>query len=192
MTNAELYIGDEDLIDQFIDEFNKFACKQDWDLEHHYLKERLVEFFKQERTPTLTEDERVILRNINKDYKYIGRKKFLGQGYMYVSQKEIGDYFTPLIPLEHLFQFIKERRRILYWGTIERRIKMKKAICVLLVLIGLILPFYLLISGIIETVNGINPFDAGAIIIGVIKIFFCAVGFIPAYIGVTIYSLSDD
>ena len=107
MTNAEAYIGDEDLIDQFIDEFNKFACKKDCDLEYHGLKERLVEFFKQERTPTLTDDERVILRNI-KNNKAIGRDK---DNCLYFGSKGDGRFFIDST-FGHLFQFIKERRRI--------------------------------------------------------------------------------
>lgn len=119
MTNAELYIGDEDLIDQFIDEFNKFACKQDWDLEHHYLKERLAEFFKQDRTPTLTEDERVILRNIRNDEfcKCIGRGDSLRENTptnynLYLRGNDESKAYAIGTIYNHLFQFIKERRRI--------------------------------------------------------------------------------
>lgn len=48
MTNAEVYIGDEDLIDTFIDEFSEFAYSEDVDFKYHYLKETLVRFFKAE------------------------------------------------------------------------------------------------------------------------------------------------
>ena len=106
MTNAEVYIGDEDLIDQFIDEFNEFACKQDWDLEYHDLKHRLEEFFKQERTPTLTEDERVILRNIDSHYY----TKIFRNECLFLHGEHTSDLvFTQY---DHLFQFIKERGRI--------------------------------------------------------------------------------
>lgn len=113
MTNAEKFIGDEDLIDTFIDEFNEFACKQDWDLEYHCLKERLVEFFKQERTPTLTEDERVILRNINKQFIKIGRDDMNNIYFVFeeTTGKEVKYYANVF---DNVFQFIKERRRILY------------------------------------------------------------------------------
>lgn len=102
MTNAEVYIGDEDLIDQFIGEFNEFACKQDCELGYHYLKEMLVKFFKQERTPTLTADERVILRKLNKEAtvtRYDNKLYFHCEGNLFE---------------DDVFSFIKERRRILY------------------------------------------------------------------------------
>lgn len=112
MTNAEKYIGDEDLIDEFIEEFNEFACKQDWDLEYHELKVRLVEFFKQPIKPTLTEDERVILRNIKGRLNTLFRNS---DGYLILqenSAKEIGEELVSFCEYNHLFQFIKERRRI--------------------------------------------------------------------------------
>jgi len=81
-----------------------------------YLKDGVVQniddFFKQQAKPTLTEDEKVVLRNIKKDYKYIGKIKFLGVEVLYVSQKEKAEDFTTLSAFDHLFQFIKERRRI--------------------------------------------------------------------------------
>ena len=61
---------------------------------------------------------------------------------------------------------------------------MRKVLSYLLIVVGLILPFYLLIGGIIQTVNGINPFVTSEVIIGVIKIVFCGIGVVPAYIGV--------
>lgn len=65
-----------------------------------------------EAKPTLTEDERVILRNIDKRYKYIGRTDYdVTMQYLYVN---IEDGWKPHIieEFDHLFQFIKERRRI--------------------------------------------------------------------------------
>lgn len=112
MTNAEVYIGDEDLIDQFIDEFDEFACEQDCAFEYHYLKEMLVRFFKKERKPTLTEDERVILRNINKRFNRIERNKF---GFLILTEngcENVGEAMHTLYAFNHLFQFIKERRRV--------------------------------------------------------------------------------
>lgn len=69
-------------------------------------------YFVRATKPTLTADERVILRNIDKKYKYIGRSskedKLI---YLYVN---IEDGWKPhvLEEYDHLFQFIKERRRI--------------------------------------------------------------------------------
>ena len=78
----------------------------------------IKKFFNAPITPKLTEDERVILRNIDKDLKTISRYDnglylhFAKQGKMYFYM------------YNHLFQFIKERRRILNRRIIERRIKM--------------------------------------------------------------------
>lgn len=104
MTNAERFIGDEDLIDTFIDEFNEFACKQDWDLEYHCLKERLVEFFKQEVKPTLTEDERAILRHL-KGFYYIYRAN---TGELEATNKEHTWCGYELYFDDDVFQFIKD------------------------------------------------------------------------------------
>ena len=52
------------------------------------------------KKPHLTEDERVILRNLHEEYKHIKRNDNL-----YVGVDYFGMY-------DHLFQFIKERRRI--------------------------------------------------------------------------------
>ena len=109
MTNAEVYIGDEDLIDQFIDEFNEFVIENSKNATP--LRELIEQFFKQERKPPLTDDERVILRNICfqpiKDF-YISRKH--GTLKLHNKVDELYDFFA----YDHLFQFIKERRRIFY------------------------------------------------------------------------------
>ena len=74
---------------------------------------RIISMEHDEQTkPTLTEDERVILRNI-KDYTHIKRIK---DGHIMLTkqtEKHILN-FDFIEPLNHLFQFIKERRRIFY------------------------------------------------------------------------------
>lgn len=65
---------------------------------------------------------------------------------------------------------------------------MKKAISIILMFVGVILPVYILISGIIQTVNGISPFIAKEVVFGVLKIVFCEVGVLPFAIGYYIYS----
>lgn len=115
MTNAEVYIGDEDLIYTFIDEFSEFACEQDCDFKYHYLKETLVRFFKKERKPTLTDDERVILRNLWHRFDIIKR---LESGLLVVEYQ--GLTRADINIFDHLFKFIKERRRILNRRIIRR------------------------------------------------------------------------
>jgi hypothetical protein len=64
-------------------------------------------YFVRATKPTLTEDERVILRNI-KNNKAIGRDK---DNCLYFGSKGDGRFFINST-FGHLFQFIKERRRI--------------------------------------------------------------------------------
>ena len=63
------------------------------------------------KEPKLTEDEKVILRNLPKDYKWIARDKN-GCLYAYASKPKKGIIMwesdgLPMIPFAHLFQFIK-------------------------------------------------------------------------------------
>ena len=118
MTNAEKFIGDEDLIDQFIDEFNGFVIKNSKNVTP--LRELIEQFFKQERKPILKEDERVILRNLDKKYKYISRNC---DAELYLKNEADDNCRYVFRGFNHLFKFIKERRRILYRGTFERRIE---------------------------------------------------------------------
>ena len=67
--------------------------------------QKVAEFFKEQIKPTLTEDERVILRNIMFLTK-IGKDRTS----IYVATKENSIYRLGVF--NHLFQFIKERRRI--------------------------------------------------------------------------------
>lgn len=114
MTNAEKYIGDEDLIDTFIDDLSNYMFeKLGWyEGDIYNLKKTIECFFKSNIKPTLTEDERVILRNIKGKYTTLYRND---SGYLILqenSANEIGECFVSFNEYNHLFQFIKERRRI--------------------------------------------------------------------------------
>ena len=82
--------------------YKDFTCKE-------LLWERKEE--KPKPKPKLTEDEKVILRNLPKDYKWIARDK---SDWIFLYKKEpikckiswSGSMYTTL-PLGHLFQFIK-------------------------------------------------------------------------------------
>ena len=61
--------------------------------------------------PQLTEDEKVILRNVPKEYKWIARD-LSGLVYMFIERPEKGQAIwygcgQPVIPFYHLFQFIE-------------------------------------------------------------------------------------
>ena len=63
------------------------------------------------KDPKITKDEKVILRNLPKEYKWIARDKN-GCLYVYASKPEKviaiwGGSGLPMIPFDHLFQFIK-------------------------------------------------------------------------------------
>jgi hypothetical protein len=67
------------------------------------------------KKPKLTEDEKAILRNMPKKYKYIARD-YWGELYIYENKPKKGDnrwiifgsdYFNNLNMFQHLFQFIK-------------------------------------------------------------------------------------
>lgn len=107
MTNGEKYLKEDIVVRNLINEFADFCARQ---INGKASSERLEQFLSKEATPTLTEDERVILRNITYDseYKYIYRSL----GMLYVSENEKLTCVDRLPAMHHLFQFIKERRRI--------------------------------------------------------------------------------
>ena len=73
--------------------------------------ECLIEHIDKIAKPTLAEDERVILRNIDKAFYKIGRAKTNKGLYLVYTCQDEHQWFTAFN--DNLFQFIKERRRIL-------------------------------------------------------------------------------
>ena len=94
-------------LDNFIKEFQMFFSHKHKDYFTDIGKD-LREFLMKPVTPTLTEDERVILRNIDKAYRYIHRE----YGNLRVSLEDKGLESESFDMYDNLFQFIKERRRI--------------------------------------------------------------------------------
>ena len=77
--------------------YNDYTCKE-------LLWER-------KEKPKLTEDEKVILRNLPKEYKWIARD-LSGMVYIFIERPEKGQAIwygcgQPMIPFYHLFQFIQ-------------------------------------------------------------------------------------
>lgn len=113
MTNGEKYLKDgvdiKQMATEMVDYFNfpPYEGIGEGNIE---------EFFGKEVKPTLTEDERVILRNI-KSYDTIGRTE---SGYLIIRDRhtipmEDDEYaYNSMYSFNHLFKFIKERRRISY------------------------------------------------------------------------------
>lgn len=101
MTNAEKYLKDGVDIENFTNSLCGFV--ENWEL-----RNGIKNFLKKEVKHTLTEDERVILRNID-NYRYEKIKRVKGILVLFnVFTRENEE--TPFA--DTLFQFIKERRRI--------------------------------------------------------------------------------
>ena len=106
MTNTEKYLKNGVNIQELADAFIAFSREQ----ENKSVNACICNFFKMETNPTLTENERIILRNIGERWKFLARDN-LNRLYVRTGHKK--DCET-ICPFDHLFQFIKERRRILY------------------------------------------------------------------------------
>lgn len=118
MTNAEKYLKDgvdlADLLERLDKDLNWFRYEE-------ALKGASLDFIKffnaEERKPTLTEDERVILKNLRYEkgaYEYtkIGRTDLDSEGNCDLILIDSDDESVWWGEYGHLFQFIKERRRI--------------------------------------------------------------------------------
>jgi len=103
MTNADKYLKEgvdlvelaRNLYHYFEEEGQNYPCD-------------IVNFFDKSLKSTLTEDEKVILRNINDMYVIIRRDD---GGELYFDRSD-GYCFNSVRIFNHLFQFIKPRRRI--------------------------------------------------------------------------------
>ena len=109
MTNGEKYLKDEVVAKELWKTFQVYYYKNK--SKESDVEKAFRHFFEEETEPVLTEDERVILRNIdtkmwNTILRENGEITFaykLSRGYRSLGRCE---WFS------HLFQFIKERRRI--------------------------------------------------------------------------------
>ena len=113
MTNAEKYLKDGIDLGELASELTEFINESE-----NLLEDDIVYFFRGRTKPTLTEDERVILRNI-REYNKIGRDE---TNDLYIVFDFKGEYRKKyyLNMFRHLFLFIKERRRIRDKGIIRR------------------------------------------------------------------------
>ena len=109
MINAEKYLKDSVAITDFIIAFRKW----------YYGEERIIRtadkdienFLREKAKPTLTDDERVILRNIDEHYRYISREKGGDIRFSFANEsfrRSVGCDSGLLFVYNHLFQFIKE------------------------------------------------------------------------------------
>ncbi len=104
MTNAQKWLKDGASVEEFAEEIESYYYNSPFESE----LEAVESFLKAPVQPTLTEDEKVILRNIDTSkYNKIG---VYDDTLMLFSSDELHEelYFLK----QGLFQFIKERRRI--------------------------------------------------------------------------------
>lgn len=118
MTNAEKYLKDGADVKQMATEMVNYFNFPPYE---GIGEGSIEEFFNKKVQLTLTEDERVILRNLPKEYKYIHRVK--NKRWLELSSDESDNGNLAPFAYDHLFQFIKERGRIRNRGAIERRIE---------------------------------------------------------------------
>ena len=105
-TISDKYLKENVSIDEFTFKFDE------WHIKNSDIKgygEALFRFLQESAKPTLTEDERVILRNLKKDYITLKRGKW---GNLFIAKEpdENGVRETNYLEFkDNLFQFIKER-----------------------------------------------------------------------------------
>lgn len=122
MTNAEKYLKDGVSAEEFVKAvwgscYNIPEAEGDKNYKNCMMYGATIErWLKKQVTPTLTEDERVILRNIKDKPRYIAREKhYRLMAYDKVEKDDTSrsyDNGKEMSSFSHLFQFIKERRRI--------------------------------------------------------------------------------
>ena len=99
-------------IRNFDENLNIIDCDNGLDIMKVYKDYTCKELlWERKENPKLTEDEKVILRNLPKEYKWIARD-LSGMVYIFIERPEKGQAIwygcgQPMIPFYHLFQFIK-------------------------------------------------------------------------------------
>ena len=104
MTNAEKFLKYEVDKKKFVEEIIKI--NNDWRMRDITLENVIIEWLQKPIKPTLSEDERVILRNI-KPYTHI-RRTDDGELRIYCYTTETSTSGHSMSEYNHLFQFIKD------------------------------------------------------------------------------------
>ena len=113
MTNAEKYLKDNASVEEMRKDFFDYLVSDGvYGCNSKNIVQKWEDFLNTPTKPQLTEDERVILRNIDKRWKNIYRNSGGGLELheIYLGEEQMMIFYS----YNHLFQFIKERRRILY------------------------------------------------------------------------------
>lgn len=127
MTYADKYLKNGVNVEDFIDEIKHIKQVIDWKGEPALFICYLKDWLNTSVKPTLSEDEKVILKNI-----YHTKNTIIGRDdevlFVYSQDNTYCTKNYNLNLFNHLFQFIKPRRRILHRRTFERRMKVWKII----------------------------------------------------------------
>ena len=108
MTNKDKFLKDGVSVEEFIEDMFSSHYAEEVDRVLYLNRGSIDYWLKTTSKPTLTEDEIVILKNLQPEITLIGRN---GANELFIaidSTNEFVDFFC----YDHLFQFIKERRRI--------------------------------------------------------------------------------
>lgn len=108
MKIANKFLKDDVSIEEFANEFEKFCMmlKDQGILMTH--KQEMQEFLNCKLESKLTDDERIILKNIDKRYKYIGRTDYNARTqYLFVNVEDGWKPHTMEEFKDDLFNFIK-------------------------------------------------------------------------------------
>lgn len=143
MTNAEMYLKEETNIEELVEEIEHYVdkkYKEEYEWFHTVPLSRYLEDFfnidlNKPKTPTLTEDERVILKNLQPCYHKI--KRYGCDLHVVYDNGTCSDDIH--LPFNGLFQFIKERRRIWDKGFDKMNYLIITAIILVSFNIGLVL-----------------------------------------------------
>ena len=99
-------------IDYYDENLTRSSRQESYDIMKVYKDYTLTELlWERKEKPQLNEDEKVILRSLPKEYKWIARD-LSGMVYIFIERPEKGQAIwygcgQPMIPFYHLFQFIQ-------------------------------------------------------------------------------------
>lgn len=98
-------------IDYYDENLTRSSRQESYDIMKVYKDYTCKELLWERKDPKITEDEKVILRNLPEKYKWITRD-LSGMVYIFIERPEKGQAIwygcgQPMIPFYHLFQFIK-------------------------------------------------------------------------------------
>ena len=113
MTNKDKYLKDNVSVEEFIEALTYELSGWDNKTYSYGMEDTIRNALNKPIKPTLTEDERVILRNMpQKEWNYIFRDNMGNIQFEHLKANGAPNSIGRADWYNHLFQFIKERRRI--------------------------------------------------------------------------------